>query len=177
MKRGPQRSSEGDERTIQALHALPAKSAYLDGELCALSADGVPVFSRLQAAMDEGRTDQLVFFAFDLLFLLTVANGYAKVFDATWGENAMLEGRRLYFCSLANAVLPRLCQQGTAARWSAVPTRRAAISDGWIDAPHRIVGGSRPFSMRQRTLGLAVGAAANNCAGCGEEQAHREAAT
>jgi len=30
---------------------------------------GVPVFSRLQAAMDEGRTDQLVFFAFDLLFL------------------------------------------------------------------------------------------------------------
>jgi hypothetical protein len=30
----------------------------------------VPVFSRLQAAMDEGRTDQLVFFAFDhrLLF-------------------------------------------------------------------------------------------------------------
>ena len=30
---------------------------------------GVSVFSRLQAAMDEGRTDQLVFFAFDLLFL------------------------------------------------------------------------------------------------------------
>jgi DNA ligase D-like protein (predicted ligase) len=45
------------------------KSAYIDGELCALNADGVPVFSRLQAAMDEGRTDQLVFFAFDLLFL------------------------------------------------------------------------------------------------------------
>jgi ATP dependent DNA ligase domain len=37
--------------------------------LCALNADGVPVFSRLQAAMDEGRTDQLVFYAFDLLFL------------------------------------------------------------------------------------------------------------
>ena len=45
------------------------KSAYVDGELCALNADGVPVFSRLQAAMDEGRTDELVFFAFDLLFL------------------------------------------------------------------------------------------------------------
>jgi bifunctional non-homologous end joining protein LigD len=29
----------------------------------------VPAFSRLQAAMDEGRTDQLVFFAFDLLYL------------------------------------------------------------------------------------------------------------
>jgi bifunctional non-homologous end joining protein LigD len=56
-------------RTIEALGSLKVKSAYLDGELCALNADGVPVFSRLQAAMDEGRTDQLVFFAFDLLFI------------------------------------------------------------------------------------------------------------
>jgi ATP-dependent DNA ligase len=45
------------------------KSAYLDGELCALNSEGVPVFSRLQSAMDEGRMDQLVFFAFDLLYL------------------------------------------------------------------------------------------------------------
>ena len=56
-------------RTIEALGALKVKSAYLDGELCALDGYGVPVFSRLQAAMDEGRTDQLVFFAFDLLYL------------------------------------------------------------------------------------------------------------
>jgi len=56
-------------RTIEALRSLPVKSAYIDGELCALNSDGVPMFSRLQAAMDEGRTDQLVFFAFDLLFL------------------------------------------------------------------------------------------------------------
>jgi bifunctional non-homologous end joining protein LigD len=45
------------------------ESANLDGELCALNADGVPVFSRLQAAMDEGRTDELVFFTVDLVFL------------------------------------------------------------------------------------------------------------
>src|SRR6195256_3762733 len=57
------------KRTIEALRSLKAKSAYLDGELCALDADGAPAFSRLQAAMDEGRTDQLVFFAFDLLYL------------------------------------------------------------------------------------------------------------
>ena len=44
------------------------KSAYLDGELCALYPNGVPSFSRLQAAMDDGRTGEL-FFAFDLLFL------------------------------------------------------------------------------------------------------------
>jgi ATP-dependent DNA ligase len=50
--------------TIEALRSLPVKSAYLDGELCALRSDGVPAFSRLQAAMDEGQTGQLVFFAF-----------------------------------------------------------------------------------------------------------------
>jgi len=37
-------------RTIEALGSLRVKSAYLDGELCALNFDGVPVFSRLQAA-------------------------------------------------------------------------------------------------------------------------------
>jgi bifunctional non-homologous end joining protein LigD len=56
-------------RTIEALEALPVDSAYIDGELCALDAAGVPVFSRLQAAMVEGRTGDLVFFAFDLPFL------------------------------------------------------------------------------------------------------------
>jgi bifunctional non-homologous end joining protein LigD len=46
------------------------KSAYVDGELCAVNANGVPVFSRLQAATDKGGTDQLVFYAFDLVGLL-----------------------------------------------------------------------------------------------------------
>jgi bifunctional non-homologous end joining protein LigD len=41
-------------RTIEALGTL-MKSAYLNGELCALNADGVPVFSRLQAAMARHR--------------------------------------------------------------------------------------------------------------------------
>lgn len=54
--------------TISALRALPLQNAYLDGELCAVRPDGVTSFSRLQAAMDEGRTGDLVFFAFDLLF-------------------------------------------------------------------------------------------------------------
>ena len=37
----------------EALQSLKVKSAYLDGEVCALRPDGVPAFSRLQAAMDE----------------------------------------------------------------------------------------------------------------------------
>lgn len=57
------------QATISALRPLRVKNAYLDGELCAVRPDGVTSFSRLQAAMDEGRTGDLVFFAFDLLFL------------------------------------------------------------------------------------------------------------
>jgi bifunctional non-homologous end joining protein LigD len=34
-------------RTIEALRSLPVKSAYLDGELCALRPDGVPAFLAL----------------------------------------------------------------------------------------------------------------------------------
>ena len=56
-------------RTIESLGALRVKNAYIDGELCALDTGGVPVFRRLQAETDEGRTDELVFFAFDVLYL------------------------------------------------------------------------------------------------------------
>jgi DNA ligase D-like protein (predicted ligase) len=55
--------------TVSSLRELRVQNAYLDGELCAVRSDGVTSFSRLQAAMDEGRTGELVFFIFDLLFL------------------------------------------------------------------------------------------------------------
>src|SRR6185437_16371101 len=56
-------------RTAEVLSSLKLKSAYLDGELCAFDTEGVPVFSRLQAAMDQGRTDQLIYVVFDVLHL------------------------------------------------------------------------------------------------------------
>jgi bifunctional non-homologous end joining protein LigD len=55
--------------TVAALRQLPLRSAYLDGELCALKTDGTPSFAQLQAAMDNRTTDRLVYFVFDLLFL------------------------------------------------------------------------------------------------------------
>ena len=55
--------------TLAALRKLPTRSAYLDGELCALKRDGTPSFAALQAAMDNRTTDKLVYFVFDLLFL------------------------------------------------------------------------------------------------------------
>jgi len=46
--------------------ALP--DALIDGEIVALDQHGAPNFSALQAAISEGKTDDLIFYAFDLLF-------------------------------------------------------------------------------------------------------------
>ena len=42
--------------------------AIIDGEIVALDDNGTPDFAALQAALSEGRTDDLIFYAFDLLF-------------------------------------------------------------------------------------------------------------
>jgi bifunctional non-homologous end joining protein LigD len=47
-------------------NALP--DALVDGEIVALDHNGAPNFSTLQAALSDGKTDNLIFFAFDLLF-------------------------------------------------------------------------------------------------------------
>jgi bifunctional non-homologous end joining protein LigD len=46
--------------------AMP--DALIDGEIVALDHNGVPDFSTLQAAISDGKTDDLIFYAFDLLF-------------------------------------------------------------------------------------------------------------
>src|SRR5436309_10200597 len=53
----------------EAVAALPAKQAYLDGELCGVQPDGTTSFSLIQAASDTGKGEGLVLFAFDLLHL------------------------------------------------------------------------------------------------------------
>lgn len=42
--------------------------AIIDGEICALDENGAPDFAALQAALSEGKTGDLVYFAFDLMF-------------------------------------------------------------------------------------------------------------
>jgi bifunctional non-homologous end joining protein LigD len=52
-----------------AVASLPAREAYLDGELCGIRPDGSTSFSLIQNASDTGNGDALVFFLFDLLHL------------------------------------------------------------------------------------------------------------
>jgi bifunctional non-homologous end joining protein LigD len=50
-----------------AARALPA--AIIDGEAVALDRHGVPDFSALQVALSEGRSEDILYFAFDALFI------------------------------------------------------------------------------------------------------------
>jgi DNA ligase D-like protein (predicted ligase) len=52
-----------------AVSSLPARQAYLDGELCGVRPDGTTSFSLIQAASDAGNAETLIFFLFDLLHL------------------------------------------------------------------------------------------------------------
>ena len=51
-----------------AKQAISLPDALVDGEIVALDKEGVPNFAALQAALSDGKTGNLIFFAFDLLF-------------------------------------------------------------------------------------------------------------
>lgn len=52
-----------------AIAALPARSAWLDGELLALGDDGQPSFQALQQAFEKPAATRWIYYAFDLLHL------------------------------------------------------------------------------------------------------------
>jgi len=66
------RTRKGLDWTAKFAHvANVAKSlpdCMIDGEVVALDKHGAPSFAALQAALSDGKTDELVFFAFDLMF-------------------------------------------------------------------------------------------------------------
>ena len=57
------------ERIAEAVAALPAETALLDGELVVENDKGVSSFSMLQTDLKEGRGDRFVYWVFDLLYL------------------------------------------------------------------------------------------------------------
>ncbi len=57
------------ERIAEAVAALPAETALLDGELVVENDKGVSSFAMLQTDLKEGRGDRFVYWVFDLLYL------------------------------------------------------------------------------------------------------------
>jgi DNA ligase D-like protein (predicted ligase) len=54
---------------VTALRTVPARQAYLDGELCGVRPDGITSFALIQNAAERRGGADLVFFVFDLLRL------------------------------------------------------------------------------------------------------------
>jgi bifunctional non-homologous end joining protein LigD len=51
------------------LETLPARTAVIDGEIIVPDENGAPNFHALHADLAKGRTDRLIYYAFDLLYL------------------------------------------------------------------------------------------------------------
>jgi len=76
-----------------AVASLPAREAYLDGELCGVQSDGTTSFSLIQNASDPGKGDALVFFLFDLLHLDGEALGARPLQERKERLRVLLSGK------------------------------------------------------------------------------------
>ena len=138
-----------------AAEASDLPDCLIDGEAVALDADGSPDFAGLQAALSDGKTRDLIFFAFDLLFvqgddLRTLPLSERK----TW-LRALLDdwnGHRLryveHFTNGGEAVLNSACRmslEGIVSKRLDAPYR-SGRSDSWTKSKCRaghevIIGG------------------------------------
>jgi DNA ligase D len=81
---------------IEGFRGLPCRQALIDGEIVVQDERGIASFAALQDALAEGRTHELIFFAFDLMYL----DGY----DLT--EVPLLERKRALEALLQPVVGP-----------------------------------------------------------------------
>ncbi len=134
--------------------ALP--DAIIDGEICALDENGAPDFAALQAALSEGKTDELVFFAFDLLFdgyedlrerALTERKERLQLLLAGAGEDPRLRFVE-HFETGGDAVLKSACKlslEGIVSKQADAPYQ-SGRTDTWVKskcrAGHEVVIGA-----------------------------------
>jgi bifunctional non-homologous end joining protein LigD len=136
----------------KAARALP--DAILDGEIVALDKDGVPDFAALQAALSEGDDEDLIYFAFDLLFAqgedlrpLPLAERKAWLQELLQGRRAVGKSIRYveHFESAGDAVLKSACRmslEGIVSKRLTAPYesgRSAAWTKAKCRAGHEVV--------------------------------------
>jgi bifunctional non-homologous end joining protein LigD len=149
--------------------ALP--DGVLDGEACALDAHGAPDFPALQAALSDGKTADLVFFAFDLLFADGLDLREAPLHERKAQLKALIEGAgklspRIryveHFETNGEAVLQSACRmslEGIVSKRLEAPYR-SGRTDDWQKAKCRaghevVIGGwtGEPGQLRSLLVG------------------------
>ncbi|WMT73285.1 DNA ligase D [Bradyrhizobium sp. Ash2021] len=140
----------------KAATSLP--DALIDGEIVALDPNGAPDFSTLQAAISDGKTGGLIFFAFDLLFaggedlrplplverkarlrkLLEARKGkngpirYVEHFDDR-GDTVLESARRLSLEGIVSKKLDAPYRSGRSEHWTKAKCRAGheVVLGGW----------------------------------------------
>ena len=159
--------TEKFEAIAKQAGALP--DVLIDGEIVALDHNGAPDFSALQAALSDGNTDNLIFFAFDLLFadgmdLRRLALGerkaqLKKLLEARTKGKANLIRYVEHFESSGDAVLKSACKlalEGIVSKKLSAPYRSGRTED-WTKAKCRaghevVLGGWKTTNGKFRSL-------------------------
>ena len=141
----------------------------IDGEIVALDQNGAPDFSTLQAAISDGKTDNLIFFAFDLLFAGTEDLRPLPLAERKQRLKQLLEARPKakaksiryveHFESGGDAVLKSACQlslEGIVSKQLDAPYH-SGRSDHWTKAKCRaghevVIGGWKTTNGKFRSL-------------------------
>jgi bifunctional non-homologous end joining protein LigD len=147
--------------------ALP--DGLIDGEIVALDHNGAPDFSTLQAALSDGKTDGLIFYAFDLLFadeedIRRVPLGerkaqLKKLLEARPKAKARLIRYVEHFETGGDAVLQSACKlalEGIVSKKLSAPYR-SGRSENWTKAKCRaghevVLGGWKTTNGKFRSL-------------------------
>lgn len=146
--------------------ALP--EVLIDGEIVALDHNGAPNFSSLQAALSDGKTEDLIFFAFDLLFAEGLDYRRLPLGERKERLKELLEARKQktsqiryveHFESGGDAVLQSACKlelEGIVSKKLDAPYR-SGRTESWTKAKCRaghevVIGGYKTTNGKFRSL-------------------------
>jgi len=156
-----------------ARQATKLPDAVIDGEVVALDHDGHPSFASLQAALSDEKTDNLIFFAFDLLFAgdedlrsLPLSERKKQLQLLLNGKRKRDEGTIRYvehFESNGNAIMESaraLSLEGIVSKKMTAPYR-SGRSESWTKAKVRaghevVIGGWKSNGGKFRSLMVGV---------------------
>ena len=140
----------------------------IDGEIVALDHNGAPNFSSLQAALSDGKTEDLIFFAFDLLFAEGLDYRRLPLGERKERLKKLLEARKRktsqiryveHFESGGDAVLQSACKlelEGVVSKKLDAPYR-SGRTESWTKAKCRagqevVIGGYKTTNGKFRSL-------------------------
>jgi bifunctional non-homologous end joining protein LigD len=150
-----------------ALADLPVEEAVIDGEVVAEGEGGAPDFSALQDALSTGRTDRLIFYAFDLLYLdgydlrAVTLVGRKTVLAALIAPSGMVRYSE-HFEGDGKQVFSHVCRLGLEGVVSKLDAPyRSGRSKGWIKSKcfnrqEFVVAGYVPSTVSSTAIGSLV---------------------